>query len=153
MLKTKKLDTKNSQIKHCPCSKYEDIQTRFVQFTSTKFAQVTKNWNWSLLISQPLKISNINTGHKFKMVWNRRHNLQARIVQFTDQKKTAKKVTKNWNWPFLISQLLKISNINTGHKSKMVWNKRHNLQTRIVQFADQKKVWIGTNSTNRTFDK
>ena len=43
MLKTKKLDTKNSQIKHCPCSKYEDIQTRFVQFTSTKFAQVTKN--------------------------------------------------------------------------------------------------------------
>ena len=73
-------------------------------------------------------------------------------VQFTDQKKTAKKVTKNWNWPFLISQLLKIFNINTDHKSKMVWNKRHNLQARTVQFADQKKVWIGTNSTNRTVD-
>ena len=45
--------------------------------------------------------------------------------------KTTKKVTKNWNWPFLISQQLKISNINTGHKSQMVW-KRHNLQTRGI---------------------
>ena len=126
-----------------------------VQFTDQKKTakKVTKNWNWPFLISQPLKISNINTGYKLKMVWNRRSNLETRIVQFTDQKKTAKKVTKNLNWPFLISQLLKISNINTDHKSKMVWNKRHNLQTRIVQFADQKKVWIGTNSTNRTFDK
>ena len=25
MLKTQKLNTKNPQIKHCPCSKYEDI--------------------------------------------------------------------------------------------------------------------------------
>ena len=66
--------------------------------------------------------------------------------------KTTEKVTKNWNWP-LISQQLKISNINTGHNSKMVWNKRHNLQIRIVQFADQKRVWIDTNSTNCTFDK
>ena len=74
-------------------------------------------------------------------------------VQFTDQKKTAKQVTKNWNWPFLVSQLLNISNINTDHKSKMVWNKRHNLKTRIVQLADQKKVWIGTNSTDWTLDK
>ena len=74
-------------------------------------------------------------------------------VKFKDQKKTAKKVTKNWSWPFLISQQLKISNINTDDKSKMVRNKRHNLQTRIVQFADQKKVWLGTNSINRTFDK
>ena len=65
------------------------------------------------------------------------YNLQIR--------KTAGQVTKNWNWLFLISQLLKISNINTGHKSKMVWNKRHKLQTKIVQFKDQKKVWIGTN--------
>ena len=31
MLKTKKLNTKNRQIKHCLFSKYEDIQTRFVQ--------------------------------------------------------------------------------------------------------------------------
>ena len=74
-------------------------------------------------------------------------------VQFTDQKKMLKKVTKNWNWPVLIFQLLKISNINTDHKSKMVWYKRPNLESRIVQFEDQKKVWIGTNIANRTFDK
>ena len=130
-------------------------KTRFVDFTDQKKTarKVTKNWNWPFLISQPLKISNINTGHKFKMVWNRRHNLQARIVQFTDQKKTAKKVTKNWNWPFLISQQLKISNINTGHKFKIVWNVRHNFLTRIVQITDQKMVWIGTNSTNWSFYK
>ena len=104
-LKTKKLNTKIPQIKHCPCSKYEDIQTRFVQFTDRKkiARKVTKNWNWSFLISQPLKISNINTGHKFKMVWNSKYNLHTRFVQFTNQKKTAKTVTKNWNWPFLIS--------------------------------------------------
>ena len=66
-------------------------------------------------------------------------DIQTCFVQFTDQKKTTKKETKNWNWPFLISQQLKISNINTGHKSKMVWNNRHNLQTRNVQFTDQKK--------------
>ena len=64
-----------------------------------------------------------------------------------------KKVTKNWNWPFLMSQQLKISNIKTGHKSKVVWNKKDNLQTRTIQFADQKKVWISTNSIYRTFDK
>ena len=45
MLKTQKLNTKNPQIKHCPCSKYEDIQTRFVQFTDQKKTarKVTKN--------------------------------------------------------------------------------------------------------------
>ena len=80
-------------------------------------------------------------------------DIQTWFVQFTDQKKTTEKVTKNWNWPFLISQQLKISNIDIGHKSKIVWNKRYNLQTRTVQFADQKKVWLGTNSINRTFDK
>ena len=74
-------------------------------------------------------------------------------VQFTDQKKMLKKVTKNWNWPVLIFQLLKISNINTDHKSNMIWSKRHNLQTKNVQFADQKKVWIGTSSTNWTLAK
>ena len=44
-LKTKKLNTKNPQIKHCPCSKYEDIQTRFLQFTDHKKTAriVTKN--------------------------------------------------------------------------------------------------------------
>ena len=52
-----------------------------------------------------------------------------------------------------MSQQLKISNIKTGHKSKVVWNKKDNLQTRTVQFADQKKVWISTNSIYRTFDK
>ena len=105
-LKTKKLDIKDPRIKHCPCSKFEDIQTRFVQFTDQKKTarKVTKNWNWPFLISQTLKISNINTSHKFKMVWNRRYNLQTRTVKFTDQKKTAKKVTKNLNWSFLISQ-------------------------------------------------
>ena len=36
MLETKKINIKNPQIKHCPCSKYEDIQTRFVQFTGHK---------------------------------------------------------------------------------------------------------------------
>ena len=35
-LKTKNLNTKNPQIKYCPCSKYEDIQNRFVQFTDQK---------------------------------------------------------------------------------------------------------------------
>ena len=123
----------------------DDIQTWFVQFTDQKKTakKVTKNWNWPFLISQPLKISNINTGHKLKMVWNRRSNLETRIVQFTDQKKTAKKVTKNLNWPFLISQQLKISNINTGHKFKIVWNVTHNFLTRTVQITDQRKVWIG----------
>ena len=115
--------------------------------------KVTKNWNWPFLISQPLKISNINTGHKLKMVWNRRSNLETRTVQFTDQKKTAKKVTKNWNWPFLISQQLKISNINTGHTFKILWNRRFNLLTWIIQITDQKNVWIVTNSTNRSFYK
>ena len=80
-------------------------------------------------------------------------DIQTWFVQFTDHNKTTEKVTKNWNWPFLISQYLKISNIKTGHKSKMVWNKKHNLQTKIAQFADHKKVWIGTNSINQTFDK
>ena len=46
------------------------------------------------------------------------------FVQFTDQKKTAKKVTKGSLRRnikgFLISQHLKTSNINTGHKCKMV---------------------------------
>ena len=65
--------------------------------------------------------------------------MQIWFAQFTDQKKTTKKETKNWNWAFLKIKLLKISNINTGHKSKIVWNKRHNLLTRTVQFADQKK--------------
>ena len=36
MLKTKKLNTKNPQIKHCPFSKYEDIQTRFAQFADQR---------------------------------------------------------------------------------------------------------------------
>ena len=66
---------------------------------------------------------------------------------YTDQickiyrpEKKARKVTKNWNWPFLKSQRLKISNINTDHKFKMVWNKRYNLQTRIVYFTEQEKT-------------
>ena len=80
-------------------------------------------------------------------------DIQAWLVQFTDQKETTKKVTKNGNWHFLISQQLKISNINTGQKSKMVWNRKNNLQNRTVQFAAQKKVWIATNSTNQAFDK
>ena len=119
----------------------EDIQTRLVQFADqTKTAKnVTKKWNWPFLISQPLKISNINTSHKFKIVWNKRYNLQTRIVKLTDQKSIAKKVNENWNWPFLISQLLQISNINTGHKFEIIWYKEHNLLTRIVQFTDQKK--------------
>ena len=40
----------------------------------------------------------------------------------------------------LIISLLKTSNIITAHKSKMVWNKKYNLRTRLVQFTDQKKV-------------
>ena len=56
---------------------------------------------------------------------------------FTDQKRTLKKSLRTET--DLISQLLKISNINTAHKSKMVGNKRQTLQTRIVQLADQKK--------------
>ena len=50
-------------------------------------------------------------------------------------------------------ELLKTSYINTGHNFKVAWNKKLNLETRTVQFADQEKVWIGTNSTNGTFDK
>ena len=103
-LKTKKLKTKNPQIKHWPCLN-------------------------NVMICRPDL-----------------YNLQTR-------EKTTKNVTKNWNWPFLGSQLLNISNINTGHKSKMVWNKKNNLRSRIVQFGDQKKVWTDTNSTNQTFDK
>ena len=56
--------------------------------------------------------------------------------------KTARKVTKNWNWPFLIFQQLKITNINIGHKFKIVWNVRHIFLTRILQITDQKKVWM-----------
>ena len=80
-------------------------------------------------------------------------DIQTWFVQFTDQQKKAKKVTKNLNWPFLVSQLLKIFNINIDHKSKIVWNRKNNLQTWIVQSSDQKKAWIGTNSANWTFDK
>ena len=40
--------------------------------------------------------------------------------------------------------ILKTSNINTGHKSMMVSNKRHNLQNKIVQSTGLKKAWIGT---------
>ena len=44
-LKTKKLNTKNPKTKHCPCSKYEDIQTSFVKYTDQKKGarKVTKN--------------------------------------------------------------------------------------------------------------
>ena len=56
--------------------------------------------------------------------------------------KTARKVTKNWNWLFLIFQQLKITNINIGHKFKIVWNVRHIFLTRILQITDQKKVWM-----------
>ena len=78
-------------------------------------------------------------------------DIQIWCVQFTDRKETAKKVTRNWNWPFLIFQQLKISNINTGDKFKMVWNKKHNLQTRIVQFITQENVWINTNGYKSNF--
>ena len=40
--------------------------------------------------------------------------------------------------------ILKTYNINTGHKSMMVSNKRHNLQNKIVQSTGLKKAWIGT---------
>ena len=45
MLKTEKLNPKNPQIKHCSCSKYENIQTRFLQITDHKKTakKVTKN--------------------------------------------------------------------------------------------------------------
>ena len=35
--------------------------------------------------------------------------------------------------------LLKTSNINTDHKSKMVGNKSNNMEIRTVQFTNQKK--------------
>ena len=101
-LKTKKLNTKNPKIKHCPCSKY-------------------------VMIYRPDL-----------------HNLPTR-------KKTAKKVTRYSNWPFLIFQQIKISNINNGHKSKMVWNKKHNLQTKTVQFITQENIWIDTNGYKSNF--
>ena len=104
ILKTKTLNTKSLQIKLCSCSKY-------------------------VMTYRP------------------------DLYNLLTRKKTAKKVTKNWKWSFLISQQLKISNINIGHKSKMVRNKRHILQAGIVQFADQKIVWIGANSINWAFDK
>ena len=40
-LKTKKLNTKNAQIKHCPCSKYVRIY-RFVEFKDQKKKQLKK---------------------------------------------------------------------------------------------------------------
>ena len=72
---------------------------------------------------------------------------------YRPEKNPAKKVTKNWNWSFLKSHPLKFSNIITGQKFKMFWNKRHNFQPRNVQFTDQRKAWLVTDSTNWTFHK
>ena len=57
MLKSKKLSTKNPQIKHCLCPKYvmiyrPDLYNLQTEKTAKK---VTKNWNWPFLISHDLK--------------------------------------------------------------------------------------------------
>ena len=54
----------------------------------------------------------------------------------------------------LVNMLLpKNSNISTSHKSRMVWNKKDNLQTRLTQLTHQKNVWIGKNGTNWNLHK
>ena len=45
------------------------------------------------------------------------------------------------------------SNISNVCVSWDFQNVTHNLQIRFPQFTDQKKVWYGTNTTNRTFYK
>ena len=60
-LKTKNLNTKKPQIKHCSCSKYvmtyrPDLQSWCKIYRPEKTAKkVTKNSNWPFLISQPTK--------------------------------------------------------------------------------------------------
>lgn len=56
-----------------------DIQTWFVQFTN-QISQLKSNYELKLtLINISLqKTSNINTAHKFKLVWNKKHSLQTR---------------------------------------------------------------------------
>ena len=53
-------------------------------------------------------------------------------------------ISHYWELNLLNISLLKTSNINTGHKSMIVSNKRHNLQNRTVQITGHKKTWIGT---------
>ena len=57
------------------------------------------------------------------------YDIQTWFVQFTYQKKTRKSYSE-LKLTLLNISIMKTSNINTGHKSMMVSNKRHNLQSR-----------------------
>ena len=129
-----------------------DIHTWFKQITIQE-KTAKKELKLLLLNISLLESFNRNTAHKFKMVWNKKHNLQTRLAQFTDQKKISQKSNYKLKVTLLNISVLKTSNINTAHKFKMIWNKRHNLQTRFELFTDQKNVWKGANSMNWTFHK
>ena len=94
------------------------------------------------------------------------YDIQTWSVQFTDQKRTAKQVTKNWNWPFLISHYQKppvstllinlrwsearsvicrteLYSLQTRKKSEKVETVQIKLsksKTQLKQFNDQQKV-------------
>ena len=119
-------------------------KTRTSSLQEVQKIQFWIKWLYSIYLTKDksgtlsLFIENTQIVQNFGHVQNKsivyrpdKYNLQARTLAFP--------VTKNWNWPFLISQQLKPSNINIGHKSKIVWNKGHIFQTRTVQFEDQKK--------------
>ena len=61
------------------------------------------------LKTKKINTKNIQIAHVQNMWW-----YTELIWTIYRTEKKAKKVTKNWNWPFLIPQLLKTSNINTA---------------------------------------
>ena len=64
--------------------------------------------------------------------------LKKSLEQFTDQIKKAKKVPESWKWTFHKMQYLMLSNINIASVSEHLRKKLWNLQTRLIQFTDQK---------------
>ena len=90
------------------------------------------------------------------------YDSKTQLIPFTDQQKGIKKLTctickpdkislKTRNLELNLPQIH--SNINNFYVSWHFQDVMHNLQTIFLQFTDQKKVWNGTNSTNRTFRK
>ena len=89
---------------------------------------------------------------------------KTQLIQFTDQQKETENVTcaicrpdknkvKKGSGKLELNFPKIHSNINNVCVSWHFQNVIHNLQTRFSQFTDQKKVWDGTNNTNRTFHK
>ena len=92
------------------------------------------------------------------------YDSKTQLIQFTDQQKGTENVTcticrPDKNKVKKGSGKLELNfpkihpNINNVCVSWHFQNVMHNLQTRFSQFTDQKKVWDGTNNTNRTFHK